>query len=89
VQLFVRWKFVRLRLLETPSKRCIHSSRISGPGGFELVNAPVKMTAAVGTITATGTYHRRDVTQEITAATREERATLVPEGWTMLHVQSV
>lgn len=59
------------------------------PGGFELVNAPVKMTAAGGTITATGTYHRRDVPQEITAATREELAALVPEGWIMLHVQSV
>lgn len=59
------------------------------PAGFELVKAPVKMTATGGTITATGTYHRRDVTQEITAATREELAALVPEGWTMLHVQSV
>lgn len=44
------------------------------PEGFELVKAPVKMTAAGGTITA---------------ATREELAELVPEGWIMLHVRTV
>ncbi|UTX53276.1 hypothetical protein [Leucobacter aridicollis] len=59
------------------------------PDGFELVKAPVKMTATGGTITAVGTYHRRDKTQEISAATRDELAALVPEGWTMLHVQTV
>lgn len=59
------------------------------PEGFDLVHAPVAMGKSGGQITAMGTYHRRDTTQEISAATMDELRALIPEGWMMLHVQTV
>lgn len=59
------------------------------PPGFDLVKAPVRMGKTGGEISALGTYHRRDTSQEITAPSMHELAALVPDGWTMLHVQSI
>ena len=59
------------------------------PPGFDLVKAPVRMGKTGGQISALGTYHRRDTHQEITAASVEELTALVPEGWAMLHLQTV
>ncbi len=59
------------------------------PEGFDLVKAPVKMGKTGGVITATGTYQRRDQRQEIEAPTMAELNALVPDGWMMLHVQTI
>lgn len=58
----------------------------AGPDGFELVSVPVSMEKVSTTITATGTFVRRDETQVIVAESMSELCALVPEGWQMLHV---
>ncbi|GAA1579108.1 hypothetical protein ACIFOC_00428 [Leucobacter aridicollis] len=59
------------------------------PEGFDLVKAPVKMGKTGGVITAAGTYQRRDQTQVVEAATMPELNAKVPDGWQMLHVQTI
>ena len=59
------------------------------PEGFDLIKAPVAMSKSGGQITAVGTYHRRDTLQEITAPTMAELEAAVPDGWVILHVQTV
>lgn len=56
------------------------------PDGFALVSAPVTMPKASTKITATGTYARRDNTQEIVGETMDDLRSQVPDGWRMLHV---
>ena len=56
------------------------------PEGFELIIAPVTMSKASKTITATGTYERRDGVQMIEGETMDDLRSQVPEGWRMLHV---
>ncbi|GAA1323219.1 hypothetical protein ACFSWE_15610 [Leucobacter albus] len=86
-----------IRLIETveleasgESLEEVHAQlEVNRPEGFDLVKAPVKMGKTGGVITATGTYHRRDMLQEIEAPTMPELQAAVPEGWMMLHVQTV
>lgn len=86
-----------IRLVETvelevagQSLEEVHAQLASScPPGFDLAKAPVRMGKTGGQISALGTYHRRDTSQEITAATMSELSALVPEGWTMLHVQTI
>lgn len=59
------------------------------PAGFDLVSAPVAMKAGTTTLTATGTYERRDETQEIQAPSYAELRAAVPAGWQMLSVRRV
>lgn len=56
------------------------------PPGFDLVSAPVTMAKASTTITAVGTFARRDEIRELHGATRAELLAQVPDGWQMLYV---
>ena len=57
------------------------------PAGFELTDAPVRMTKGTTLLTATGTFARRDGTRTIEA---DDMATLrakVPEGYQLVTVR--
>lgn len=56
------------------------------PDGFDLVNAPVKMNAGSTTLTAVGTFSRRDQTREIEGATMADLRAATPDGWQMLYI---
>lgn len=59
------------------------------PAGFDLVEAPVKMTGGTTLLTSTGTFSRRDGARDIEAADMAALHAQIPDGWILLHVRSV
>ncbi len=56
------------------------------PPGFDLVSAPVAMKSGSTTLSAAGTYARRDDVREIEGATMAELRAATPDGWQLLYV---
>lgn len=59
------------------------------PAGFVLTDAPVRMGKGTDTLTASGTYSRRDGARDIEAADMASLRAQVPDGWILLHVRHV
>ncbi|KSU52911.1 hypothetical protein [Microbacterium enclense] len=58
------------------------------PAGFELTDAPVRMSNGTTLLAAAGTFARRDGTRGIEAADMAALRAQVPDGWVLLHVRS-
>lgn len=58
------------------------------PDGFELTDAPVRMSNGTTALAATGTFARRDGSRDIEAADRAALDAQIPDGWILLHVRS-
>lgn len=59
------------------------------PAGFVLTDAPVRMGKGTDTLTASGTYSRRDGVRDIEADDMAALRAQVPDGWILLHVRHV
>lgn len=58
------------------------------PAGFELTDAPVRMSNGTTLLAAAGTFARRDGARDIEAADMTALRAQVPDGWILLHVRS-
>lgn len=58
------------------------------PDGFELTDAPVRMSNGTTALTATGTFARRDGIREIEADARAGLDALIPDGWQLVSVRA-
>ncbi len=59
------------------------------PAGFQLTDAPVRMSNGTTLLSAAGTFARRDNTHEIEAVDMASLRAQVPTGWVLLNVRSV
>ncbi|KQT75419.1 hypothetical protein [Microbacterium sp. Leaf436] len=57
------------------------------PDGFELTDAPVRMSNGTTALTATGVFARRDGTREIEGADMPALRGQVPDGWALVSVR--
>lgn len=58
------------------------------PDGFELTDAPVRMSNGTTALSATGTFARRDGIREIEADDLAALRASVPDGWELVAVRS-
>lgn len=76
--------------VEADSLAGIHEALAAAcPPGFELIDAPVRMSNGTTTITATGTFARRDGAREIEADDMAALRGKVPEGHLLVSVRSL
>ena len=59
------------------------------PEGWQLTLSRVTMPKGSTTITAAGTYEKRDGLEELEAASFEELKSKVPAGWQLLNVKKI
>ena len=59
------------------------------PAGFQLTDAPVRMSNGTTLLAAAGTFARRDNAHDIEAVDMATLRAQVPSGWELLHVRSV
>ena len=57
------------------------------PTGWQLSDAPVRMTKGTTTVTAVATLVRRDGVREVEADDMPALRAQVPEGWQLVHVR--
>lgn len=58
------------------------------PDGFELTDAPVRMSNGTTALTATGVFARRDGAREIEGPDLAALRSLVPDGWALVSVRA-
>lgn len=76
--------------VEADSLAGIHEALTAAcPGGFELTDAPVRMSKGTTRITATGTFARRDGSRDIEADDMPALRGKVPEGHLLVSVGAV
>lgn len=58
------------------------------PAGFQLASAPLTMIKSSTRISTTGTYVRRDGTQELEGETLDAIQAQTPEGWQVITLRA-